>query len=102
MNQPSKRIKFAYLYKSSNGYLPSSYLPVGPIFKNHGFDDSQLYLSFKPADNVAHTEALCRVERCLNDIVAWMRDNMRKLNKDKTEFIFFASQRNASLLQTSQ
>ena len=63
--------------------------PLGSISKNHGLvhhfyaDDSQLYLSFKPTDIVAHTEALCRVESCLNDIVAWMHDNMLKLNTDK-------------------
>ena len=51
--------------------------PVGSICKNHGLshhfyaDDSQLYLSFKPTDNVAHTVALCLAGSCLNDIVAW-------------------------------
>ena len=41
--------------------------PVGSICKNHGLvhhfyaDDAQNYLSFKPTDNVAHTEALDQV-----------------------------------------
>ena len=79
--------------------------PLSSICKKSWFssslyaDDSQLYLSFKPTDNVAHTEALGRVERCLNDIVAWMHDNMLKLNTDKTELIVFASQRNAKFVE---
>ena len=75
--------------------------PVGSICRNRGLvnhfyaDDSQLYLSFKSTDNVAHMEALGRVESCLNDIVDWTHDNMLKLSTDKTEVIVFASQRNA-------
>ena len=54
---------------------------------------TQLYLSFKPTDNVAHEESY------LNDIVAWMHDNMLKLNTDKTELIVFASQRNFKFVE---
>ena len=56
--------------------------PVGSICKNHGLvnhfyaDDSQLYLSFKTTDNVANTETLILGERCLNDMVAWIHDNI--------------------------
>ena len=39
------------------------------------------------------------MESCLNDIVAWMHDNMLKLNTDKTEVIVFASQRNAKFVE---
>ena len=79
--------------------------PVGSISKNRGLvhhlyaKDSLLYLSFKPTDNVVHTEALCRVESCLNDVVAWMHDNMLKLNTNKTEVIVCASQRNANFIE---
>ena len=54
---------------------------------------THLYISFKPTDNVAYTEALGRrVESCMNDTVAWMHDNMLKLNTNKTELTAFASQ----------
>ena len=74
--------------------------PVGTICRNHGLnhhfyaDDSQLYLSFKPADCVTVSEALRRVEGCLNDIASWMHRNMLKLKADKTEVLIFSSKYN--------
>ena len=50
-----------------------------------------MYLSFKPTDCVTVSEALLRVEGCLNDIMSWMHRNMLKLNADKTEVILFSS-----------
>ena len=69
--------------------------PVGTICRNHGLnhhfyaDDSQLYRPFKPTDCVTVSEALLRVEGCLNDIMSWMHRNMLKLNE--TEVILFSS-----------
>ena len=57
-------------------------------------DDSQVYLLFKPTDCVTVSEALRRVEGCLNDIVLWMHRHMLKLNADKTKVILFSSQNN--------
>lgn len=80
--------------------------PVGAICKKHGLshhfyaDDSQLYLSFKPTSVVTRTEAIRRVESCLNEIVSWMNNNMLKLNADKTEVIFFTSQNNEKHIET--
>ena len=61
-------------------------------------DDSQLYLSFKPTDNVSKTEAIRRVEAYLKDILSWMHGNMLKRNADETEVIVFTSERNSSLV----
>ena len=78
--------------------------PVGAICKRHGLeyhfyaDDSQLYLSFKPTDRDTRAEAICRVEACLKDILAWMHGNMLKQNADKTEVIVFTSERNAGMV----
>ena len=80
--------------------------PVGSICRNHGLvhhfyaDDLQLYLSFRPTDKVAHTEALFRVDSSLNEIVARIHDNMLKLYTDKTEVIVFASQRISNVIVT--
>ena len=84
--------------------LQSILTPVGAICKKHGLeyhfyaDDSQLYLSFKPTDQVTRAEAIHRVEACLKDILAWMHGNMLKQNADKTEVIVFTSERNAGLV----
>ena len=77
---------------------------VGSISKNHGLvhhfyaDDLQIYLSFKPTDNVAHTEALCRVESYwMTGLNAW---DTLKLNTNKTEVIVLTSQRNAKFVES--
>ena len=74
--------------------------PVGAICSRHGLlyhfyaDDSQLYISFKPMDNVSKYEALHRIECCLTEIIVWMNNNILKLNADKTEVMLFSSKRN--------
>ena len=74
--------------------------PLGLICKKYGLrhhfyaDDSQVYTSFKPIDDLSKTETLRRVEMCLKEILIWMHTNMLKLNSDKTEMIVFASYKN--------
>ena len=78
---------------------PKNYIlytkPVGSICRSHGLDhhfyadDSQLYLSFKSKNISYQNEALLKIEACLKDIVAWMHQNILKLNTDKTEVILF-------------
>jgi len=50
-------------------------------------DDTQLYLPFTPSDSSSVTEAIAKMEACINHISAWMLANKLKLNEDKTEFI---------------
>ena len=63
--------------------------PIGSICIIHGLvhqfyaDVSHLFLSFKPTDNVARTEAFGRVNWCLNDIVAGCMTKMLKRIKLK-------------------
>lgn len=83
---------------------PKSYImytkPLGDIIRSHGLghmfyaDDTQIYLSFKPRDSIAQSEALSRIETCLIDIEMWMHNNMLKLNSDKTEVMLFTSMHN--------
>ena len=106
--EQSKPVLMNYSVPQGSVLGPKNYImytkPVGAICRNHGLkhhfyaDDSQLYLSFKPADRVSQDEALHRVEACLNDIVSWMHGNMWNLNADKTEVILFTSKRNATLV----
>lgn len=57
-------------------------------------DDSQLYVSFNPKENVS----LENLESCISSIKSWMQVNMLKLNDGKTEFIVFASRHSLSTL----
>ena len=90
---------------------PTNYImytkPLGDIIRTHGLhhhfyaDDTQLYLSFKPKDDVAQCEALTRIENCLmKDIESCMHQNMLKLNADKTEVMLFSSKHNSRTMDT--
>ena len=67
--------------------------PLGDIVRKHGLtfhlyaDDTQLYIAFKPTDNLSKEEALSRIEKCVEDIRAYMAVNFLKLNDDKTELL---------------
>ena len=71
--------------------------PLGRIIRNHGLtfhlyaDDTQLYIAFKPCSSTSKTDAIARVEACVEDIRIWMTNNLLKLNDDKTELIVITS-----------
>ena len=48
-------------------------------------DDTQLYIAFRPGNDLEETAALTAMESCLADISQWMHTNKLKLNSDKTE-----------------
>ena len=50
-------------------------------------DDAQLYISFKSGSS----EEVTLLEKCITDFKMWMRQNMLKLNDDKTEFLLIGS-----------
>ena len=81
--------KFYTMYTTLNGASCKKYGLEYPFYA----DDSSLYLSFKPTNNVSKTEAIRRVEASLLD--AWKH---AKQNADKTEVIVFTSERNSSLV----
>ncbi|KAF7248106.1 Zinc finger and SCAN domain-containing protein 29 [Varanus komodoensis] len=62
--------------------------PLGEVrrcgLRNHQYtDDTQLYLSFSTNPG----EAVAVLNRCLADVMGWMRANKLKLNPDKTEVL---------------
>ena len=99
--QLSDPVLMTYSVPQGSVLGPKNYImytkPVGDICRNHGLnhhfyaDDSQLYLAFEPIGTISQSEAIKRVEACLNDIVSWMNNNMLKLNADKTELVLFSS-----------
>ena len=60
-------------------------------------DDTQVYGSCSPAD-VSQLQA--RVTKCIDDIASWMQSNRLKLNTDKTEVLWCATNRRQHQLPT--
>ena len=50
-------------------------------------DDTQLYVSFSPADMTGHSAAITAIEHCIQVIRNWMHENKLLLNEAKTEFL---------------
>ena len=49
-------------------------------------------MTFTPTSMLNHCEIrICfhRLEKCIADVCAWIKNNSLKINKDKTEFIIF-------------
>ena len=70
--------------------------PVSDIIQRHGLshhsyaDDTQLYMTMDHSNN-DWQDGLARIELCISEIREWMKQNMLKLNDDKTEPIVFTS-----------
>ena len=63
-------------------------------------DDSQLYLSFRPADGLSsQTDAIQAMERCIEDIRHWMVSNRLLLNDEKTEFLLIGTRQPMSKVE---
>ena len=54
-------------------------------------DDTQLYLSFKPAATSSQADAIAAMEACIKDIRAWMSRNKLMLNSGKTEVMIIGT-----------
>ena len=71
--------------------------PVTAIIRYHRViyhiyaDDSQLNITITPGDDISRLTA--NIERCVRDVNCWMSENMLKLNKSKTEVIFFSAKK---------
>ena len=62
-----------------------------PLIKKKAYaDDNSLYTAFTINDNSDLSYAVSTLESCLVDVKNWMRENMLKLNDDKTKLIVFA------------
>ena len=71
------------IYASKLFEVVKTCLPIAHAYA----DDSQLYLSFQPDDELSETEAITSMERCIKAVRAWMLKDKLKLNEEKTEFL---------------
>ena len=61
-----------------NAYIAAYIASLTTLLQKHNFhhhlyaDDTQLYITFPPTD---HTQALARIEPCVQDAKAWLCDN---------------------------
>ena len=64
--------------------------PLGKLIRRHGLafhlyaDDTKLYLAFKPSEPSSIDNSISRLEKHVEDIWAWMKLNLLKLNDDNT------------------
>ena len=64
-------------------------------------DDSQLYLSFSPADGLfSQTDAIQAMERCIQDIRHWMVSDRLLLNDENKEFLLFGTRQQLSKVES--
>ena len=76
--------------------------PLGELIRRHGLtfhlyaDDTQLYLTFKPSEPSSINNIISQLENCIEDIRAWMKLNLLKLNDDKTEMLVITSRPSTS------
>ena len=64
-------------------------------------DDSQLYLSFSPADGLfSQTDAIEAKERCIEDIRHWMVSDRLLLNDENKEFLLFGTRQQLSKVES--
>ena len=58
-------------------------------------NDTQLYITFKSSQEPADS-CITTLEKCIQEIRSWMRQNFLKLNDEKTEFLLFGSRQQLS------
>ena len=54
-------------------------------------DDTQLYVSFRPADETGHLGAITSIDCCIKAIRCWMREKKLLLNEEKTEILLIGT-----------
>ena len=71
----------------------------GGKYQLHG-DDTQLYISLDPDNELNFSSSLKNLEHCIADIRLWMTQNRLRLNDNKTNIVYLASQHSIKSLKT--
>ena len=78
-------------------------VPPAAIARKHGLkchfyaDDTQHYITLEP-DTCSLNSTRERIEKCIEEIAAWMGSNFLKLNGDKSEYLILGSAKNLNKL----
>lgn len=70
------------LFKIIESHLPNLYCYA---------DDTQLYIAFRPSNDLDETAALSAMESCTADISQWMYTDKLKFNSDKIECLLIGT-----------
>ena len=71
--------------------------PLGDVLRHHKMqfhffaDDTQLYISFSPNNDLELASTIAKIQDCLSDLDRWVSLNKLKLNRDKTELPYLYS-----------
>ena len=71
-------------------------MPLGAIFRKYKLqyhinaDDAQLYVDLSGVRDGETADAVCRVERCIEEARLWMSDHSLLLNESNTEAIIIS------------
>jgi len=80
--------------------------PLGIIAQRYGVtyhlyaDDTQLYISLDPDNELNLSSSLKNLEHCIADIRLWMTQNLLKRNDNKTNIIYLTSPHCVKSLKT--
>ena len=104
----SDPVSLSYALPQGSGLGPIKFaiyvIPLGVIIRRYEIDyhmyadDNQIYLAFDLGDKEI-SAAIAKMERCVAEIRVWMRNNMLKLNDDKTEVVMFSSPQHKACLK---
>ena len=102
----SDPVSLSYALPQGSGLGPIKFaiyvIPLGKIIRRYEIDyhmyadDNQIYLAFHLGDKGI---SIAKVEKCVAEIRVWMRNNMLKLNDDKTEVVMFSSPHHKACLK---
>jgi hypothetical protein len=103
-----KKLKYGVPQGSKLGpVLFNAYIaPLSKVAEENGVtdhkyaDDEQLILAFRPNSYTSRDEAFTKMEKCINEIRAFLQSNKLLNNSDKTEFILIGSKNNLQKVGT--
>ena len=104
----SDPVSLSYALPQGSGLGPIKFaiyvIPLGVIIRRYEIDyhmyadDNRIYLAFDLGDKKI-SAAIAKMESCVAEIRVWMRNNMLKLNDDKTEVVMFSSPHHKACLK---